>query len=117
METQFRVAAEFADDHWLLIGSGPGGRVEVRRNAFVPADVFIDAIDIEIGDDRIIKNLLVWRRSADLICGRRDQAARIEITRSGDKLMKKSVSLRRLGRLVADGPENDGGAVSIARDH
>src|SRR5207237_8974058 len=94
VQTVLGVAAKFADDHWLIVWRAPGRDVEIRRDAFVPADVFVDSKDIQIGYDGIVKDSLVRFSRVGLICGRRDQAGRVKRPRHDDELMKKGIALR-----------------------
>ena len=94
VQTLLCIAAKFAHDHRLVVGRAPGGDVQIGGYSFIPPDIFIHSKNIQVGDYRIIKDLLVRLSRAGLIRSRRDQTRRVQRSRHDDELMKESVTLR-----------------------
>src|SRR5438034_1575063 len=113
MQSVLCIAAKLADDHRLLVRRAPGGYFEIRGNSFVPSDIFVDAENIQIGNYRIVKDLLVCFGRCSLIGGCSDQAGGIQSARGRNKFMQEHVTLGGLWCLIAYGPENDGRVVAI----
>ena len=62
MQTGFGVAAELADDHWLLVSDFPGSDGSVFGLLFVPSYIFVGAEDIEGFAERIVNDFGVGFR-------------------------------------------------------
>ena len=115
VHTGFGTSAELGDEDGLLIGDGPGGAVGIGGDALVPADVLVDAEDIECLTERVVDDLFVGLASADEQRGS-DEAFGVEgagLVGHGGEVFRAG---RRVRSFVGDRPERDGDAVAIARD-
>lgn len=108
------LGAELGHDDGLL-REAPLDRVGVLGRADVPAEVFILTDDVEsFGEGVILHDVLAIDSRADE--GRGDGTGLIEAPSFVGEVGQKRGARWIVGRLVGDGPHDDGGLVAIAAD-
>ena len=109
------LGAEFAHDDGFL-GEVPGDGVGQGRLTLIPADVLVDADDVENLGERI-RECHGGAFEVGGVEGGSDGPGRVEGVGLLDEAGEEGGAGGVVGGLVGDGPEEDGGFVAVAADH
>ena len=104
------VRAELADQHGFRRRGGGEGSCEPCEVRIVPAEIFVEADDVEARFEGV-PDAPVLRRA-----GRRDETGRIYLAGEPDEPAEEAGALRRVRRLVADAPQDHARPVAVPAD-
>src|SRR6266849_5579773 len=72
--------SEFADNQWLLIGTGPADRVRLLGPVLVPADIFVQSQNVEICSQGIIQGSRVRSCWSSVVHSGGQQPGRVQVS-------------------------------------